>query len=60
MVAEAPDQHGGGLGRLEDGKNDLNVRKMASFFIWFPPFMSIYFFIAVRRGPLNSFCVNRK
>ena len=60
MVAEAPDQHGGGLGRLEDGKNDINVRKMASFFIWFHPFMGIYFFIAVRRGPLNNFCVKKE
>ena len=60
MVAEAPDQNGGGLGRLEDGKNDLNVRKIASFFIWFHPFMGIYLIIAVRRGPLNNYCVKRK
>ena len=24
MVAEAPDHHGGGPGRVGDGKNDLN------------------------------------
>ena len=26
IVAEAPDQHGGGLGRVEDGINPLNCR----------------------------------
>ena len=26
MAAEAPDQHGGGLGRVEGGKNCLNGR----------------------------------
>ena len=33
MVAEAPDQHGGGLGRLEGGKNGLNGRNIISSII---------------------------
>ena len=28
MVAEAPDHHGGGLGRVEQARNDLNGGSM--------------------------------
>jgi len=55
MVAEAPDQHGGGLGRLEGGKNGLNGRNIISSIICIPDFFCIYFLIAVWKDPLQHF-----
>ena len=43
MVAEAPDQHGGGLGHLEGGKNGLNGRNIIFSIICIPDlFVSIF------------------
>ena len=50
MVAEAPDHHGGGPGRVRDGKNDLNgVHIIGHGEVRYMTFAYILH-VAVRRG----------
>ena len=55
MVAEAPDQHGGGLGCLEDGKNGLNGRNIISSIICIPDFFLYLFSYSCLEGPFAAF-----
>ena len=54
MVAEAPDQHGGGLGRLEDGKNGLNGINIISSIICIHEFLYLFSYNYLER-PFAAF-----
>ena len=56
MVAETPDQHHGGLGRLEDGRNGLTAPNIVRLGGDLKEANSTYCFVGLKEGHWNILC----